>query len=79
MIDHATPADRLKHTQARQNCRTLAEANAYREQRGISLRLGSSFQFSAHSTDVAATWARACPKWIAVDDETPMFLRKQAA
>jgi len=80
MIDHATPADRLGQTEARQNCKTLAEANAYLKQRGICLRLGSSFQFvPPYETNVAATWARACPKWIAVDEETPMFLRRQAA
>lgn len=78
MIDYATAADRLQHTEARQNCKTLAEANAYIDARRISVYRHGFTPTPAHSTDVAATWARACPEWIA-DNDTPMFLRRQAA
>jgi hypothetical protein len=76
-LDYITPAQRLAPHAEHKNCTTLEEANAYREARGISLRLGSTFEIT-YPTDVASTWARACPN-LEKTCTTPMFLRRQAA
>jgi len=79
MIDYITPAMRLMRTEQRRNCQTLEEANAYLDQRRISVLRHGYTPTSKDETDVAATWANACPEWVASDRDTPMFLRRQAA
>jgi hypothetical protein len=74
-IDYITPADRLGTSLAAKRAR----ANAYLDDRHISVLRHGFTPTPAHATDIVSTIVRACPDWIKADRDTPVFLRRQAA